>query len=45
MIAIDLEHSTTSLSTAAELIRVIDAKGKARLVRLSKNDPTEIAIR
>lgn len=42
-IAIDLEHSTTSLSTAEELIRVIDSKGKSPLVRLSQNDPSEIA--
>jgi 2-dehydro-3-deoxyglucarate aldolase len=42
-IGIDLEHSTQTLATAESLIRVIDGKGKAPLVRLSRNDPSEIA--
>ncbi|MGE0785320.1 MAG: HpcH/HpaI aldolase/citrate lyase family protein [Sandaracinaceae bacterium] len=42
-IGIDLEHSTQTLAVAESLIRVVDAKGKAPLVRLSRNDPSEIA--
>jgi 2-dehydro-3-deoxyglucarate aldolase len=42
-LSIDLEHSTQTLATAESLIRIIDAKGKSPLVRLSQNDPSEIA--
>ena len=40
-LAIDLEHSTIDIATAATLIQVIDLAGCAPLVRLSDNDPTE----
>lgn len=42
-IAIDLEHSTQTLATAESAIRVVSRAGKAPLVRLSRNDPSEIA--
>ena len=40
-LAIDLEHSTISIETAGELIRIIDLAGCAPLVRLSSNDPVQ----
>lgn len=38
-LAIDLEHSTTTLAQAEALIRIIDAKGRCPLVRLSTSVP------
>ena len=38
-IVIDLEHSSTSLNQAADLIRTIDLSGKIPLVRLGNHDP------
>ncbi len=43
-IAIDLEHSTTSLSQAEALIRVIDGHGRAPLVRLSTSQPEAASV-
>lgn len=41
-IAIDLEHTGTSIAQATELIRTIDLCGKSPLVRLPSNDSTII---
>ena len=41
-IAIDLEHSPTTLREAEALIQIIDAKGRTPLVRLSSNDAVQI---
>ncbi len=41
-VAVDLEHSTTTLERTEELIRVISLAGKTPLVRLGSNDPVEI---
>lgn len=41
-VAVDLEHSTTALADAERLIRVIDGRGRAPLVRLTANDPQQI---
>lgn len=40
-VAIDLEHSTIGVETAASLIQVIDLAGCAPLVRLSASDPVQ----
>jgi 2-dehydro-3-deoxyglucarate aldolase len=37
-VVIDLEHTTTSIQQAGELIRIIDLAGSIPLVRLTKND-------
>ena len=42
-IGIDLEHGSTTLAQAEQLIRVIDNKGCAPLVRLSALDATQAA--
>lgn len=41
-IAIDLEHTTISLSTAEEMIRIIQLKNIPVLVRLTSNDENQI---
>lgn len=41
-LVIDLEHTTTGLREAAELIRVIEAEKMVPLVRLTYNDPNQI---
>lgn len=41
-LVVDLEHSTISIDTAGELIRVIDLCGAAPLVRLTSNHPDQI---
>lgn len=41
-LAVDLEHTTTSLREAEDMMRIIDLKGVAPLVRLSANDPVQI---
>jgi len=41
-LVVDLEHSTMSLESAGELIRVIDLCGVAPLVRLTSNQPDQI---
>lgn len=38
-LTVDLEHSPTSLESAAELIRVIDLAGVSPLVRVTSHDP------
>ena len=38
-VVIDMEHSSITLQQAEELIRIIDLKGSAPLVRLPDNDP------
>lgn len=40
--AVDLEHSTITLAEMEALIRVIDGRGRAPLVRLTANDPMQI---
>lgn len=42
-LAIDLEHSVTSLREAEEMIRIIDLHRSIPLVRTSGKDPTQIA--
>jgi 2-dehydro-3-deoxyglucarate aldolase len=41
-LVVDLEHSTMSLESAGELIRVIDLCGVTPLVRLTSNQPDQI---
>jgi len=41
-VVIDREHSSVSFERTEALIRTIDGRGKAALVRLSSHDPTEI---
>ena len=41
-VAIDLEHSSTTLAQTEDLIRTIALAGKAPLVRLTANDPRQI---
>lgn len=41
-IAVDLEHSAITLAEAEALIRVIDGRGRAPLVRLTSNDAMQI---
>jgi 2-keto-3-deoxy-L-rhamnonate aldolase RhmA len=41
-LAIDLEHSSTTLAQAENLIRIIDAKGVCPLVRLSSADEVQV---
>ena len=41
-LAVDLEHSTITIREAEELIRIIDLKGIAPLVRLSSNNAEQI---
>lgn len=38
-VCLDMEHSSISIADVERLIRVIDLKGKAALVRLTNNDP------
>ena len=38
-LAIDLEHSPTSIETTADMIRVISLAGSSPLVRVTSNDP------
>lgn len=42
-VAVDLEHSVIGLREAEDLIRIIDLSGVAALVRMSSNDPVQIA--
>jgi|TARA_B110000261_G_scaffold159290_1_gene196944 2-keto-3-deoxy-L-rhamnonate aldolase RhmA len=41
-LVVDLEHSSTSINKAAEMIRIIDLSGKIPLVRLTSNNPDQI---
>ena len=41
-LVIDMEHTTISIETAGELIRIIDLCGVAPLVRLTSNHPDQI---
>ena len=41
-VVIDLEHSVITISSAADLIRIIDLCGVAPLVRLTSNSPDQI---
>ena len=41
-VAVDLEHSTISITQAGELIRIIDLAGAAPLVRVTSNDSDQI---
>ena len=41
-VAVDLEHTTLGLESAAELIRVADLCGAAPLCRLSGHDPVQV---
>lgn len=41
-VTIDLEHSVIDMTQAENLIRTIELKGAAPLVRLSSNDPVQI---
>lgn len=41
-LVVDVEHSTISIDTVGELIRVIDLCGVAPLVRLTSNNPDQI---
>ena len=41
-VAVDLEHTTTSLEQAEAIIRVADGKGVTPLVRLASHDPVQI---
>lgn len=42
-LAIDLEHSVISLREAEDLIRIIELSGVIPLVRMSSNNPVQIA--
>ena len=42
-VAVDLEHSVIGLREAENLIRIIDLCGVGALVRMSSNDPVQIA--
>ena len=41
-LVVDLEHSSTSINKAAQMIRIIDLSGKIPLVRLTSNCPDQI---
>ena len=41
-LVVDLEHSTTGLKEAEDLIRTVDLKGGVPLVRVASNDPVQI---
>ena len=41
-LVVDIEHSTISIDTVGDLIRVIDLAGVTPLVRLTSNDPNLI---
>ena len=41
-LVVDLEHSTTGLKEAEDLIRTVDLKGGVPLARVVSNDPTQI---
>lgn len=41
-IAVDLEHSTTSLAATERIVRVVDRAGKTPLVRLADHDATAV---
>lgn len=43
-LAIDMEHTTTSPRTAESMIRIIEARGVAPLVRVGANDPLLIKL-